>query len=220
MAFNKGGQGQGGWQGNRGGGNYPPREEVPQIQGKNQIMLVGYLANDPELKYTTTGMAYFKGSVGVPSVSKDGRWNKSSFRIVAFAQVAEMLGNATHKGTWVKVLGSLKNNSFKKPDGTTQWSTDIIVSKFMLVDENDGFSEILDDSGNAPAPQPQPQRQASRPQAAPQQQAPPPQRPAPQQRPVAAPRPAPAPPVQEAAPIAEGFTEDDFEGLEDFMNEE
>lgn len=89
----------------------------------NQVMLVGNLTRDPELKFSEKGVAW--ASFGLAHNTRkrtdDGKWEDgevSFFNLTAFRDVAENAASSLKKGTRVIVLGSLRQRSYEvTPEG-------------------------------------------------------------------------------------------------------
>jgi single-strand DNA-binding protein len=203
----------------------------------NKVMLIGRLTRDPELRYTSGGLAMVSFSIAVDRPFKDqqtGERKTDFFRCKAWRQKAEFVSNYVQKGRLVAVDGRIEMNEYVGQDGTKKYSTDIVADNVELLDGNrDGAEGAApagaagfngggnrggqDDGGYFPdeeaAPAPAPRR------AAPPQPAAAAPRPAP--RPAAAPAPAARPAARPApARAAEpAYTDDDFDDSDPFADE-
>lgn len=81
------------------------------MSGFNQVILLGRLGNDPELKYTQGGTAVVGLSMATSRRQKDrdGEWQEltSWHRIKAFGKQAEVIAEHCHKGDLLFVEGRL-----------------------------------------------------------------------------------------------------------------
>ncbi len=81
------------------------------MSGFNQVILLGRLGNDPELKFTQGGTAVVGLSMATSRRQKDrdGEWQEvtSWHRIKAFGKQAEVIGEHCHKGDLLFVEGRL-----------------------------------------------------------------------------------------------------------------
>jgi single-strand DNA-binding protein len=97
----------------------------------NQVTLVGNIANEPELTYTSKGNPMLKFTLATNySVRTDaGDWeDKPSFhRIVLWGKIAEYLGNNLSKGEKVYLDGRIEYGSYEGNDGVKRYTTDIIA---------------------------------------------------------------------------------------------
>ena len=83
----------------------------------NQVVLVGNITDDPELRYTQSGAALAGFTVAVSHRSKhNGEWqdvNDGFFRCTAWRSVAENAAHTLKKGMRVFVAGKLVQRSFE-----------------------------------------------------------------------------------------------------------
>ena len=87
----------------------------------NQVMLVGNLTDGPELRFTPNGATVANFRLAVTARVKDGEgWrdgDTSFYRITAWRQLAEHIGDSLTKGNRVIVLGQLRARSWETPEG-------------------------------------------------------------------------------------------------------
>ncbi|HLZ95347.1 MAG TPA: single-stranded DNA-binding protein [Candidatus Dormibacteraeota bacterium] len=84
----------------------------------NRVLLVGYLASDPEVRASQTGLYVAKMRVATNTYAgkaEDGtRKETTQFHsLVAFGKLAEFSGNHLHKGSLVAVEGKLQTSSWE-----------------------------------------------------------------------------------------------------------
>jgi single-strand DNA-binding protein len=95
----------------------------------NQVMLVGNLTDDPELKFTPSGAAVVNFRLAVTPRIKDGdSWRDgetSFFRINAWRQMAENAADTLTKGTRAIVVGRLRTRSWETPEGERRTVTEV-----------------------------------------------------------------------------------------------
>jgi len=156
-------------------------------RGINKAILVGNLGNDPDVKYTQSGMAVTRISLATTSVRKDRDGNTQErtewHRVVFFGKLGEIAGEYLRKGRQVYVEGSLRYDKYTGQDGVEKYSTDIIADEMQMLGGRDG------DSGSGGGYQERaPQRQQ-----------------APARQPPAA-----APPPAVTAAMADDFSDDDI----------
>ena len=111
-------------------------------RGINKVILVGNLGNDPETKYTQSGMAITRISLATTSVRKDKDGNQQErtewHRVVFFGKLAEIAGEYLKKGSQVYVEGALKYDKYTGQDGVEKYSTDIIADEMQMLGGRDG----------------------------------------------------------------------------------
>ena len=97
----------------------------------NNVVLVGRLGNDPDLRQTNTS-AVCKLSVATDESRKNqsGEWEKYPewHRIVVFGKDAENAKKYLVKGSQVAIYGSLKTNKWDK-EGVTHYTTEILAHR-------------------------------------------------------------------------------------------
>jgi len=88
----------------------------------NQVIIVGNLTDDPELRYTPNGAAVVKFRVAVNRRFKDeaGNWkdgDTSYFTVNAWRTLAENVAESLTRGTRVVVAGRLQMRSWETQEG-------------------------------------------------------------------------------------------------------
>lgn len=113
-------------------------------QDINQVVLVGRLTNDIELKQSqSVTIASFNLAV-------NGYKDQTDFiRCTAFNKTAEILNQYSHKGSRIGVTGRLHAYSYDKQDGSKAYVTEVTINSVQLLDSKQ-------DKGQ------QPQRQSNR----------------------------------------------------------
>jgi single-strand DNA-binding protein len=106
-------------------------------RGINKVILVGNLGNDPDVKYTQSGMAITRISLATTSVRKDKDGNQQErtewHRVVFFGKLGEIAGEYLRKGSTVYVEGSLKYDKYTGQDGVEKYSTDIVANEMQML---------------------------------------------------------------------------------------
>jgi single-strand DNA-binding protein len=97
----------------------------------NQVVIVGNLTRDPELRYTPNGAALVKFGVAVSRRVKDdvtGQWkdaDTSFFDVTAWRTLAENVAESLTQGTRVVVVGRLRTNTWETPEGDKRSKVEI-----------------------------------------------------------------------------------------------
>ncbi|MCD9032306.1 single-stranded DNA-binding protein [Luteimonas sp. Y-2-2-4F] len=106
-------------------------------RGINKAILVGNLGNDPETKYTQSGMAVTKISLATTSVRKDRDGNTQErtewHRVTFFGKLGEIAGEYLRKGSQVYVEGSIRYDKYTGQDGQERYFTDIIADEMQML---------------------------------------------------------------------------------------
>jgi single-strand DNA-binding protein len=99
----------------------------------NQVILVGNLTDDPELRYTPSGVPVATFTVAVNRRQRDpstGEWKdgETSFiRCNVWRQQAENAAESLTKGTRALVVGRLRQRSWETPEGQRRSVTEVEV---------------------------------------------------------------------------------------------
>ena len=105
-------------------------------RGINKVILVGNLGNDPEVKYTQSGMAITTLSLATTSSRKDRDGNQQEktewHRVKLFGKLGEIAGEYLRKGRQVYIEGRIEYGSYEK-DGVKQYTTDIIADDMQML---------------------------------------------------------------------------------------
>lgn len=90
------------------------------LNNLNSVLLEGNLTKDPELEYTAKGTAFCKFSIASNRFYKqDKEYLKevSFFDVVTWSKQAELCGEYLTKGRGVRLVGRIKQDRWKSPDG-------------------------------------------------------------------------------------------------------
>ena len=95
----------------------------------NKVILLGRLGQDPELKYTPSGIAVCNFSIA-PSESwsdKSGQKQEKTewHRIVVWNKLAELCNQYLAKGRQAYIEGSIATRSYEDKSGQTKYVTEI-----------------------------------------------------------------------------------------------
>jgi len=107
----------------------------------NRVILIGRLANDPELKYTPSGIpvAEFRVAVDRPMSAEARAQNQEKqtdfISIVAWRQSAEFAANYLHKGRLVAVEGRLQVREYvNQQDGQRRRIYEVVADNLKGLD--------------------------------------------------------------------------------------
>jgi single-strand DNA-binding protein len=110
----------------------------------NQVVLIGRLVRDPELRFIAgsgRAVANFTLAVDKSGLSRDkkaemqaqGKPTADFIRIVAWAKTAELCANYLSKGSQVAVHGSINTGQYKTQSGETRYTTDVIANSVEFI---------------------------------------------------------------------------------------
>jgi single-strand DNA-binding protein len=119
----------------------------------NKVFLIGRLVKDPEVRSTSTGKKVASFSIAI-SDGKDteGKEITQYFNASAWERLAEIIELYVKKGTKVAVMGSLKNRSWDKPDGTKGYATDILARELEILSSRSEGGSDQSESSSSSAP--------------------------------------------------------------------
>ena len=116
----------------------------------NQIVLMGRLTRDPELRYTQsqTPVASFRIAVDRDFPGRDGGDKQTDFiDIVAWRQQAEFVSKFFTKGSMVIVTGRLQMRDWTDRDGNKRTSAEVVADRVMFGESKRSRDE---NAGSAP----------------------------------------------------------------------
>ena len=104
----------------------------------NKVILVGNVGQDPEVKYTPSGVAVARVSLATNERFKDknGQWQDRTewHCIVAWQRLAEIVGEYVRKGTKLYIEGKLQTTSWQdRQSGEKKYRTEIVARDIMLL---------------------------------------------------------------------------------------
>jgi single-strand DNA-binding protein len=95
----------------------------------NHTTIVGNLVDDPELRFTNTGIPVANMRVAVTQrIQQDGQWrdgDTSFLRVNVWRGQAEHLADSLSKGDRVMVTGRLRQRTWETPEGEKRSVTEI-----------------------------------------------------------------------------------------------
>ena len=101
----------------------------------NQIVLMGRLVRDPELRYTQsqTPVASFRIAVDRDFAGRDGGEKQTDFiDIVAWRQSAEFVHKYFTKGSMIIVTGRLQMRDWTDKEGNKRTSAEVVADRVMF----------------------------------------------------------------------------------------
>lgn len=94
----------------------------------NHITVHGKVGQDPEMRYTPSGMAVVTFSVA-DTYGKDDKKKTTWHNITVFGQLGENTVASIHKGDTVMVSGRYEQDEYTKKDGTKGKSVKLIADE-------------------------------------------------------------------------------------------
>lgn len=111
----------------------------------NNVVLIGRLVRDPELRYTSTegsAVANFTIAVDRPFAPKEGKEKEADFiRIVAWNKQAENCASYLNKGSLVGVEGRLQIRSYEDREGIKRIAAEVVARRVSFLESRRAASE-------------------------------------------------------------------------------
>lgn len=107
----------------------------------NNCTFIGYLAADPEVRYSADGNAICNFRIGVSSEYKkqNGEQVKNTewVRVSSFGKLAGICGDWLKKGSQVYVAGKFTTRKWVNKDGVDQYTTEIVLNDMQMLGGKD-----------------------------------------------------------------------------------
>jgi single-strand DNA-binding protein len=104
----------------------------------NKVILIGNLGKDPELRYTSSGVAVATFSLATNESWKDPEGNTQErtqwHNIVAWRKLAEICGEYLKKGGKVYIEGRLQYRSYDDKSGVKRSVTEVVMDEMVMLD--------------------------------------------------------------------------------------
>lgn len=116
----------------------------------NNVVLVGRLTKDPDLKYTGNGtaVATFTLAVNRNFTNQSGEREADFINCVIWRKPAETLTNYAKKGVLIGVTGRIQTRSYDNQQGQKVYVTEVIADNFQLLESKKAnFSQNPQGSG-------------------------------------------------------------------------
>lgn len=116
----------------------------------NQVVLIGRLTRDPELRYTPgNGVAVttFTLAVDRPFTNQQGERETDFIRIVTWRKLAENCANYLRKGRLVAVAGRLQIRNYEDSQGNRRTVSEVVADqvRFLESPREEQKKDSLDD---------------------------------------------------------------------------
>lgn len=102
----------------------------------NNVVLVGRLVRDVDLRQTSTGkmMTYFTLAVNRNFKNEQGEQAADFIGCVAFHKKAENMARFLSKGSLISVEGRISTRNFQGNDGKTVYVTEVVASNITFLE--------------------------------------------------------------------------------------
>ena len=112
----------------------------------NKVILVGNVGQDPEVKYTASGVPVAKVSLATNERFKDksGDWQDRTewHNVVAWQRLAEIVGEYVRKVSKIYVEGKLQTSTWEdRQSGEKKYRTEVVARDIVLLGARDNGQE-------------------------------------------------------------------------------
>ena len=122
----------------------------------NNVVLLGRLTRDAELRYTPSGkpVCQFTMAAQRNYKNKDGNYDADFINIVMWGKNGELLSKSVMKGQRVLINGQLQIRSYTNKEGNKRWITEVIANKFDYIEnknkEDGDFEKAFGENKTVP----------------------------------------------------------------------
>lgn len=105
----------------------------------NNVVLIGRLTRDVELRYTPSNVAVatFNLAVNRNFKNQDGEREADFINCVMWQKSAENLANWTRKGMLIGVTGRIQTRSYENQQGQRVYVTEVVTDSFQVLEKRD-----------------------------------------------------------------------------------
>lgn len=102
----------------------------------NNVVLVGRLTKDVELRYTPQNQATATFSLAVSRSFKNANGERETdfINCVIWRQQAENMANFTHKGSLIGITGRIQTRNYENQQGQRIYVTEVVADSFQLLE--------------------------------------------------------------------------------------
>ncbi|MDD3718341.1 MAG: single-stranded DNA-binding protein [Actinomycetota bacterium] len=109
------------------------------MAGLNNVVLIGNLTRDPELRYTPSGLpvATLRLAVNRNFTNQQGEIETDFFNVVVWRNQAEKCAEYLSKGRQVAVTGRLQSRSWEGNDGQKRSAVEVVADRVVFLGRRD-----------------------------------------------------------------------------------
>lgn len=102
----------------------------------NKVVLIGRFTKDPEVKQTPSNLSVCSFTIAVDRKYKDSNGARQTdfINIVAWRQLADIIGQYFHKGSKIGIVGSLQTRNYDDQNGNKRTVTEVVVEEIEFLD--------------------------------------------------------------------------------------
>lgn len=105
----------------------------------NNVVLVGRITKDPEIRYTSSNIASCSFTLAVDRgfTSQSGERQSDFINCVAWRQSADFMSQYIKKGYMMGITGRIQTRSYQAQDGTTRYVTEVVCDSVQNLQPRD-----------------------------------------------------------------------------------
>ena len=105
----------------------------------NNVVLIGRLTRDVELRYTPQSQAVgqFTLAVNRNFKNQNGEYDADFINCVIWGKLAENFANWTKKGNLVGITGRIQTRNYENQQGQRVYVTEVVAESFQLLEKRD-----------------------------------------------------------------------------------
>jgi single-strand DNA-binding protein len=109
----------------------------------NNVVLVGRLTKDADLRYTPNGRAVATFTLAVNRQFKNpqGQYDADFINVVIWGQSAEALAKYTNKGSQIGVTGRIQTRNYENQQGQRVYVTEVVADSFQFLESRAASQE-------------------------------------------------------------------------------
>lgn len=102
----------------------------------NRTVLVGRLTKDPEVRFTSSNIAYSRFTLAVNRTfaGPSGEREADFIQCIAWRKQAENLARFVRKGSLIGVEGRIQTGSYDDKDGIRKYTTDVVADSVQFLE--------------------------------------------------------------------------------------
>ena len=104
----------------------------------NKVELLGRVGNDPEMRYTASGIAVTQLRLATDRGRKNGEDASDWHTIVVWDKLGEAVAQYVEKGQRLYVAGRLVQSSWEGDDGQRRYRTEVHAQEVVFLDSSRG----------------------------------------------------------------------------------
>ena len=117
------------------------------MAGLNNVVLIGNLTRDPELRYTPSGIPVctLRLAVNRNFTNQQGEIETDFFNVVVWRNQAEKCAEYLSKGRQVAITGRLQSRSWEGNDGQRRFAIEVVADRVVFLGSRSQRQEEVDD---------------------------------------------------------------------------